>query len=76
MKKWIVLLLLLLLGLPVQALEVTSGPCQVTSAYSNGETLYAFLEGQPPEEMGLLLNNAQVAQGTPTPVSETEATSH
>lgn len=76
MKKWIVLLLLLLLGLPVQALEVTSGPCQVTSAYYNGETLYAFLEGQPPEEMGLLLNNAQVAQGTPTPVSETEATSH
>ena len=76
MKKWIVLLLLLLLGVPVQALEVTSGPCQVTSAYYNGETLYAFLEGQPPEEMGLLLNNAQVAQGTPTPVSETEATSH
>lgn len=76
MKKWIVLLLLLLLGLPVQASEVTSGPCRVTSAYYNGETLYAFLEGQPPEEMGLLLNNAQVAQGTPTPVSETEATSH
>ena len=76
MKKWIVLLLLLLLGLPVQASEVTSGPCQVTSAYYNGETLYTFLEGQPPEEMGLLLNNAQVAQGTPTPVSETEATSH
>ncbi len=75
MKKWIVLLLLLLLGLPVQASEVTSGPCRVTSAYYNGETLYAFLEGQPPEEMGLLLNNAQVAQGTPALVSETEATS-
>ena len=75
MKKWIVLLLLLLLGLPVQASEVTSGPCWVTSAYYNGETLYAFLEGQPPEEMGLLLNNAQVAQGTPALVSETEATS-
>lgn len=76
MKKLIVLLLLLALGLPVQATETVSGPCQVTSAYYNGETLYAFLEGQPPEEMGLLLNNAQVAQGTPTPVSETEATSH
>lgn len=75
MKKWIVLLLLLLLGLPVQASEVTSGPCRVTSAYYNGETLYAFLEGQPPEEMGLLLNNTQVAQGTPALVSETEATS-
>lgn len=55
MKKWIVLLLLLLLGLPVQASEITSGPCRVTSAYYNGETLYAFLKGQPPEEMGLLL---------------------
>ena len=78
MKKWIVLLLLLLLGLPVQALEVTSGPCQVTSAYYNGETLYAFLEGQPPEEMGLglLLNTAQVAHGPLYPVSETEATPH
>lgn len=74
MKKLIVLLLLLALGLPVQATETVSGPCQVTSSYYNGETLYAFLEGQPPDELGLLLNNSQVAQGAPALVSETEAT--
>ena len=76
MKKLIVLLLLLALGLPVQASETPPGSCQVVSAYYRGETLYTFLEGQPPDELGLLLNNTQVAQGTPTPVSETETTSH
>lgn len=74
MKKLIVLLLLLALGLPVQASETPPGSCQVVSAYYRGETLYTFLEGQPPDELGLLLNNTQVAQGAPALVSETEAT--
>ena len=48
MKKLIVLLLLLALGLPVQASETPPGSCQVVSAYYRGETLYTFLEGQAP----------------------------
>lgn len=75
MKKLIIMLLLLALGLPVQASETPPGSCQVVSAYFKGENLYTFLEGQPPDELGLLLNNTQVAQGTPALVSETEATS-
>lgn len=56
-----------------QGTEASGDSCKVASAYSAGENLYVFLEsqGEPlPEEMDLLLNQAQVDTASPESLSD------
>ena len=73
------LLLAALVVFPAYAQEVPEareGSCRLASAYSTGETLYAFLEAEEvPQEVALLLNQTQVDASEPEEVSVSDAVS-
>ena len=73
------LLLAALVVFPAYAQEVPEareGSCRLASAYSTGETLYAFLEAEEvPQEVALLLNQTQVDASEPEEVSASDAVS-